>query len=126
MPYTIPTADDFFTRFPIFEDKDEDMVTAILAEAASAIDESWRETDYQPAILYLAAHLIATDNTDAATDVEFGPPGVVSSESFAGMSVGYGKVPAASAANASVYGATEYGRRYYSLLVKNKPGVTVA
>lgn len=126
MPYTIPTTDDFFTRFPIFEDKDEDMVAAIIAEAASNIDDSWREADYQPAILYLAAHMIATDNTDAGTEAEIGGPNIVSSESFSGMSVSYQNNASQPGVSQSQFGLTEYGRRYYALLIKNKPGIAVA
>lgn len=126
MPYTIPTADQFFERFPIFEDADEDTITALLAEAASQIDNSWREADYQPAIMYLAAHMWALDNSQSGEEVEIGSPGSISSESFAGMSVSYSSSPMSSGVSATGYGQTEYGRRYYQLLLKNKPGVVVA
>jgi hypothetical protein len=126
MPYTIPTSDDFFARFPIFEDADDDTITALIAEAASAIDESWREADYQPAILYLTAHLWALDNSQAGEDVTIGGPGNVQSESFAGMSVSFAKQSLTSGVSSTTYGSTEYGRRYYALLLKNKPGIAVA
>lgn len=126
MPYTIPTADDFVTRFPIFENEDEDRITALLAEAASQIDASWREADYQPAIMYLAAHMLATDNSQSGEEVEFGGPGTISSESFAGMSVSYSAGASQSGVMNTQYGATEYGRRYYALLRKNKGGPIVS
>ena len=125
MPYTTPTADQFYTRFPIFEDEDEERIDALLAEAASQIDTNWREADYQPAIMYLAAHMLATDNADAGSEVEIGGVSTISSESFAGMSVSYSSGPQTGAA-ASKYGSTEYGRRFYGLLIKNVPGVAVA
>jgi hypothetical protein len=126
MPYTVPTTDQFYERFPIFENYDEDALTAILAEAAAQIDNSWREQDYQPAIMYLAAHMIALDNSQAGEEVQIGEPGTISSESFAGMSVSYASTPQASGVSTSGYAATSYGRRYYQLLIKNKPGVVVA
>lgn len=127
MPYTIPTTDQFYERFPIFEDADEDALALIIAEAASQIDDSWREADYQPAIMYLAAHMLALDNSGAGQEVEIGqPPGSISSESFAGMSVSYSTNSQASGVSATGYALTEYGRRYYQLLKKNKPGVAVA
>lgn len=126
MPYTTPTTDDFYTRFPIFADVDEDSLQALLNEAAGQIDNSWREQDYQPAILYLTAHLIALDNSAEGETPDVNGPQVISSESFAGMSVSYASRGQLTGAAASQYGATEYGRRYYSLLQKNKPGVTTA
>ena len=128
MPYTIPTTDDFYTRFPIFEawNLDDDQLAAIIAEAASQIDETWREADYQPAILYLSAHMVALDNSTEGEEVTIGGPGNVQSESFAGMSVSYSKQNLTSGVSSTTFGSTEYGRRYYALLLKNKPGVAVA
>ena len=126
MPYTIPTNDQFTTRFPIFEDYDDDALTAIIKEAADQIDDTWREQDYQPAIMYLAAHMIALDNSGAGEDVTVGGPAILSSESFAGMSVSYSQLAMSSGVSSTTYGTTEYGRRYYALLLKNKPGIAVA
>lgn len=126
MPYTIPSTDDFFTRFPIFEDKDEDMVAMIIAEAAGNIDQTWRVEDYAPAIMYLAAHMLATDNSDAGTEPDIGGPNIIASESFAGMSVSYQNNSNQPGVSQSQLGLTEYGRRYYALLIKNKPGIAVA
>lgn len=125
MPYTTPSLEQFRARFPVFEDAEDGLIEALLAEAAGQIDQSWREADYQPAIMYLAAHLLATDNSAEGDTVEVGgSTGGIASESWGSMSVSYDTgVKTSSAASASEWGATEYGRRFYNLLKKNKPGV---
>jgi hypothetical protein len=126
MPYTVPTYDQFIARFPVFGDKDQTVVEMILAEAASTIDTTWREVDYQPAIMYLTAHMVATDNSGETDVVDVGGsgPGAIASESFGGMSLSYDKSKSAQDAAAnSAWGATEYGRRFYQLLKGNKPAI---
>jgi hypothetical protein len=130
MAHTPPSYADFIARFPIFNDVvkwPQSVVEAIIAEATNNIDTSWIEADYKPAIMYLAAHMLATDNSTEGDDVEIGGLQNIASESFAGMSISYkgADAPAGSAAMSS-FGTTSYGRRYYALLQKNKPGVVVA
>lgn len=129
MPYTTPTVDQFTTRFPIFADNDPDQIEMILAEAASTgVDTDWREADYQPAIMYLAAHLLSTDNSQEGDEVSIGAAGAggVASESFGGLSISYDKGnQSGSLSSSEAYGSTEYGRRYLMMLRGNKPGVMV-
>jgi len=124
MPFTLPTAEDFATRFPIFGDADPELVTLLLAEASGMVDQSWQEADYQPAILYLTAHLLASDSSQEGDDVGSGGEGIIASESFGGMSVSYVRANAGnSSAFNSEYSTTSYGRRFLKLLRMNKPGV---
>ena len=130
MAHTPPTYSAFIARFPIFNDVvkyPQSVVESILVEATNNIDTSWLEADYAPAINYLTAHMLATDNSSEGDDVEIGGIQNIASESFAGMSMSYkgADAPAGSAASSS-FGTTSYGRRYYALLQKNKPGVVVA
>lgn len=129
MPYETPTYDQFVTRFPIFGDREQSQVEAILAEAAATgVDTSWREVDYQPAIMYLTAHLLATDNSAEGEEVAIGAAGAggVASENFGGLSISYDKGnQSGSLSSSEAYGSTEYGRRYQILLRGNKPGVMV-
>jgi len=129
MAYTPPTRADFLERFPIFDDAELYPVTTIdlvLAEAISSIDETWREVDYAPAILYLTAHLLSTDNSEAGSDVEFGGIAQVASESFGGMSISYSSNSSSgSLASNELYGSTEYGRRFLALLRRNITGPVV-
>lgn len=127
MAYTPPTRADFRARFPIFNDVEDAIVDACLAEATATVDESWREADYAPAILYLTAHLVATDNSGEEEAVEIGSGGgAIASESFGGMSISYDSGSTANdAASKSQWGSTEYGRRFYNMLKRNKPPVVV-
>ena len=130
MPYTTPTVDQFRSRFPIFEDAEDELIEALLSEAASQIDTSWREADYQPAIMYLTAHLLATDNSSEGDSVEFGGAGAgtIASESFGALSVSYATKSGSNASNAAwaaEYETTEYGRRYLRLLKLTKPAIMV-
>lgn len=126
MAYVIPTVETFMARFPIFSDKDETVVGMIIAEAAGKVDNTWIESDYQPAILYLAAHMLATDNSDEGGQVQIGESDTILSESFGGMSVSYGKASAGGASASAMeaeYSKTSYGRRYLGLLRNNFPAI---
>lgn len=126
MPYTVPTRDQFTTRFPIFVDKSDEAIDAALLEASGQVDETWREQDYQIALMYLAAHLLATDNSEEGEEPQVGAAaGQVASESFGGMSISYASTSESNAANKSQWGTTEYGRRYYGYLTKNRYGPVV-
>lgn len=58
MAYTLPTASQFFARFPEFVDQiDDTEFTALLEYAKLWVDpETWAEQDYAPALIYLVAH----------------------------------------------------------------------
>lgn len=130
-PFRPVTLDDFRKRFPIFEETEDDTISALIEEATGQIDTSWRSADYRPAIMYLTAHLTATDNsadTDAVEIGAAGSSGAIASESFGGMSISYASGGGASSQSGSLssndqYGTTEYGRRYLALLRKNVPAV---
>lgn len=128
MSYTPPTRAEFLTRFPIFDDPELYPVATIdfvLAEAIRTVDNTWMEADYAPAILYLTAHLLATDNSLDGEDVEFGGMAQVASESFGGMSISYANGASGSLSANEQYGSTEYGRRFLVLLRRNQTGPVV-
>lgn len=116
MPYTTPTAQQLKTRHPAFVDLDSDYVDAVIADAARLIDSTWFEADYQPAIMYLAAHMMTLEGNNDGDD-----KGVVVSERIGDASASY----AAPGAQSSVsdYQATSYGRRYLQLLRVNQPAI---
>ena len=126
MAYVVPTEADFRARFPIFQDAEPEPIIRALAEATSEVDTTWREADYAPAILYLAAHLYSTDNSEEGGEVELGGvTGSIASESFSGMSISYASRASGSLSNSDRYGSTEYGRRYLALLRRNCGGPIV-
>jgi hypothetical protein len=117
--YIPPTADDFFKRFPKFDDGSLDIeyqVEGLIAEAMTQVDDSWLQKDYAPAIMYLVAHMMTAEGGDIVDRA-----GAIQSESFGPMSRSY----AAGTATADQLSSTEYGRRYVALRSKNFPGVAV-
>lgn len=129
MPYETPTSTQFYERFPSLADTEESLVNTLLAEAARTIDKTYEEGDYQPAILYLAAHLVATDNSAEGEVTEIGGiGGAIASESFGGMSVSYanGGATKGSLSASSSYGSTVFGRRFLEIVRRNKGGPLVA
>lgn len=126
MPYVKPTVDQFTERFPIFEDRDEDQIQICIDEASRSVDDGWVEADYQPAILYLAAHLLVTDFSQTGEQVGGTTgQGAVTSESFGGMSISYATEQANSLTSSAEFGSTSYGRRYLTLLRNNNPPIVV-
>jgi hypothetical protein len=125
--YTEPTFEQFATRFPNFSDMDENQFSALLTEAKLQVDDSWlSQTNYTVAIMYLIAHLKTTDQSQEGESGVVGGAGSggIASESFGGMSISYNNGASASDAAAnSQWGSTEYGRRFYNLLKRNKPAI---
>ena len=141
MPYTIPTIADFRARFPEFATTADPAITAAILNASDFVDQSWSENDYQPAILYLAAHLVVLqrDAAQAASDtggVNVGDDTVyVSSVSMEGRSISYSQRSGSAASTRKsttvITGATEflrqtfYGRMYEKLMRRNIIAVEV-
>lgn len=129
MPYTVPTVEQFQTRFPVLADTDPALIQMLLTEAAGKVSTSWVEADFQPAILYLTAHLIATDNSAEGEAVEIGSAGggAIKSESMGGLSITYGSDAGAGTTLSAneIYGGTVYGRRFLYLLNLNFYGPAV-
>lgn len=126
MAYTAPTAADFKARFPVFAGLSDAFVDLLLGEAKLAVDDTWlSQGDYTTGVLYLAAHLAATDKSQATDEGDAGGSGGdIASESWGPMSVSYTKDASSTGDNtASQYSTTEYGRRFLSLLRKNKPAI---
>ena len=129
MPYTVPTVEQFTTRFPEFASNDEEQIALLLQDSAFLIDCTWREVDYQPAIMYMTAHHLT--NANAAADYGGGSmPGSVSAETFGPISVSYGGQSGNSSGSGgawsgSPYSTTDYGRRYLRLRDGNFPAIMV-
>ena len=127
MAYTDPTFADFTTRFPVFADMDEGQFNLLLEEAKLQVDSGWlSQSNYKIAMMYLIAHLKSTDESQEGEGVVVGgaASGGIASESFGGMSISYDTGSTASdAAAKSQWGSTEYGRRFYEMLKRNKPAI---
>jgi hypothetical protein len=126
MPYVPPTSDDFLIRFPIFTGTNPALITQLLDEAGRVVDDTWIEADRKPATMYLAAHMLALDNSAEGDEVEIGAgAGEITATSFGGMSVSFADGVSAGGVAQTGYSLTAYGRRFYALLRANRPGAMV-
>ena len=120
------TSDDFFERFPQFEDADSDLIDRLIIEAQRQIDDTWAADDIDPATLYLTAHLYVLDQqaADAGTTGS-GPGGDVASESFGPMSISYANPGGVSSGDTKEIMTTSYGRRFAEIRKRNFEGPVV-
>lgn len=68
--YTVPGPAQFVTRYPRFANSDPDAVQDALGEAASRVDETWREADFGRAIMLYAAHVLTLDGHGTGTEAQ--------------------------------------------------------
>lgn len=115
------TIEQFYERFPQFDNGSDEQVEAILAEAGTWVDATWNQTDADNAVMYLSAHMLSVEQANP----DGGAAGAVQSESFGPISVSYA-VNQASGSDLSALKSTLYGQRYLALLNRNKRGPILA
>lgn len=137
MAYVAPTLEQFKTRFPSFANVPAATLEMVFAEAVNAVGETWTERDRPLAVMYLAAHLLASEGYgvseagDAAGGGGAATLGQVRKRKVGDVETEFGGVARSSAGDggtgiAGSYSTTEYGKRYLRLLRLNHPGpVTV-
>ena len=120
-----PTVDEFVTRFPQFEGK-EDLAQIIIDEASNQVSETWLEQDQKTAIMYLTAHLM-TMQSQMEDNGGAGGGGSIKSESFGPISVSYGDVGSNASSNEAdaALRSTSYGLEYIRLRNLNFPAIAV-
>lgn len=139
MPYTTPSVTQFRERFAEFEDADEytpALIGALLTEAEGGVGTDWVERDYQPAMLYLAAHLLETHskqiariNASSGTSSSDSGLGMVKSISSGDRTVTFETKTtkqsggANDTPDAADYESTFYGQQYLRLLRRNVVGI---
>jgi hypothetical protein len=111
--YEIPTVGAFKAQFPEYAGLTDAVVNAAISEAARRVDDSWTSGDFPLAIVYLAAHFLAS-YADAVGG------GAIQSESFGPISVSY-----ANTSSTDGLAGTSYGLRYLDLLKLNQTGPLV-
>ena len=125
MPYDVPTAATLKATYPAFADVADATVDIHLANAAAtAVDTSWREADYAPAVVAFAAHKMALLNIgDHGQVAAYQRQGVTNIRSGSyGASFDSDAVKAAAGGGLD---ATPYGLEYKRLLGANKGGPLV-
>jgi len=134
MPYTLPTAAQFKAKFPTFAAVGDPTIDLAITEASASVDISWVEADYQPAVLYLAAHIMTIDGVVIAGSDLGSAGGVINAGLVEEMKVGDVMVKLGGAAKAgsgsgsgSMSGlrSTGYGLRYLELLRRNRSPVYI-
>lgn len=130
MPYTVPTTEQFRTKFPTFAGVADATINAAIQEASASVDLSWIEADYQPAILYLAAHILTVDGSLYGNIGSIGGvigAGLVSEAKVGDVQVKLGAAGggAGGGGYSSGYASTPYGLRYRDLLKRNQPAIAL-
>lgn len=123
MPYTVPTAAEFKARLPAFASVDDAVVTVALTEASSRVDTTWLETDYQPAILYLAAHNLTLDGHGTGTEAQLGAQGLLGFQSISSGQLSVSRGSGAGQTNAGDYRSTSYGSRFHQIMKRNSVNI---
>lgn len=120
MAHVVPSLSDFRARHTSFSTVADATVEAMLTEASSYVSECWSETDYGPAILYLAAHMISEEQSagGATAASKAGPIKRVKADTVEIEYMG------GSMSDAALEG-TVYGRRFLMLRRRNVPAVLV-
>lgn len=136
MVWSPPTVNDFVTRFPEFEDHDEDHIEVVLQESINEVGSTWIEADKYEAVLYRTAHFVSmgggaiSSDTGQPIDAETGA--YIKSRTVGDVSTSFGKEGASTSSKgtggssgSSMYGATVYGQWYQVLLNRSHPLVLV-
>lgn len=121
MPYTVPTIADFKARFPAFANTDDAVIGTALTEASSRVDTNWLEADYQPAILYLAAHNLTLDGHGTGAEAQVAQQGMMGFQSISSGGLSLTRAAGADA-SAGSYKSTSYGSRFWQIQRRNSFG----
>ena len=131
MSITPPAASVLKARYPEYGVVSDDLIDLILAEAALFVASSWASQDQQPALLALAAHMLAMEGepqrSDGAAGGSSAVAGPVSSAKVGDVAVTFKGWSASSTAGtgplAATYMETAYGQRFLQYLRRNFPAV---
>lgn len=125
MAYTVPTAADLKARYPAFAAIPDDTIDIYLTDASTlAVDTSWSEASYAPAIAAYAAHKMALlgigSHGEAAGYARSGVNRIRTGNFEAQLSD-----TVVSRAAGGTLNATPYGQAYQALLRREKGGPRV-
>lgn len=128
----IPTETELKSRYPEFDPVDGTIVNEFISEASRTVDDTWEEADQKPAIMALAAHLMALEGWPkrATNPNAFNP--FTTGREMAGRKVGDVSVQFATSKQSSsgsglfsTFNNTVYGQRFATLLKLNAPAIGV-
>ena len=122
-----PTASDLTARFPAFAGVPTDTLNAVLAEAATRVDDTWTAGDYPLGVMLYAAHVLTLDGFGTGAEAALAAAGALNFESLqaGSLRVGQQPLPRNQTASRFILQQTTYGRRFLALLNVNQPAVLV-
>lgn len=123
MPWVDPTPDDVRADFPVFGEIDDFVIQRRIDRTASWIDASWLETDYNYAKSLLTAHYLLADGFGGQGDAEIAAYRASGVSRLKSGTLDVSFVASDAGSGDNEFESTEYGRRFYTLLLKNKSGV---
>ena len=125
MAYDIPTATDLKALYPAFADVADATVDAHIARASTqAVDTSWVEADYAPAIIDYAAHTMALAGLGVQDETAKYARAGVTGIRTGNFSAQFSDKRVAKASGGGL-DATTYGQSYKLALRRNKGGPRV-
>lgn len=124
MAHDLPTAEQFKARHPKFASVADDTVSAMLLEASRSVRQCWPAADYADGVMYLAAHMIAEENSGGGVSAA-SKSGAIKRVKADTVEIEYSDRKASAGALDAAYGSTIYGQRYLKLLRRNTLRVLV-
>lgn len=101
-------------------------IDAVIAEAGSAVSESWIENDYKPAAQYWVAHTLTMQGLGTSTAAQLAGAGDFSHIKSGDLELRRGSGSGSgSASEISPYASTQYGKTYLDLRRRSFPAVYV-
>lgn len=129
MPYVAPTVDDMKARYPEFKDVEVSIVQAALDEAATRVDKSWREADFQNARMLYAGHVLTLAGQGSSREAKFAGLAAagISQIKISSLSVTLAKdgFYSRNPIRAGELSSTSYGTRFMALMRLNFPAILV-
>jgi hypothetical protein len=125
VPYVLPTAAEMKVFLPAFAESDDAWLSSGITEASFSVDTSWNEHDYQPAIIYLAAHLLTLRSAGQASTAGFEVNGMMTAGGLTKAKVGDVEVSFADnggsvdVSNSDRFYGTVWGRLFLALRKRN-------
>ncbi len=124
MPYELPTPTDLKLRYGAFAQVEDATVQYWLTDAQRAVDTTWTEGDYAPALMAHAAHRMAEEGVAGISGGSGGIPAGVTRFRSGSMDVAFSEAAATQQAEGG-FASTRYGREYAALLRRNRGGPRV-
>lgn len=124
--YIIPTPATLKMAFPAFAAVPDATVQLWINQAATMVDNTWFETDYAMAIILLACHYMVGAGLGTGAEAKANANGMGGYQTVRSGQLTLSRGSTSQSDNMGEFGSTLYGRRFYWMLRRNKPGGVAA